>query len=75
MSGVAGSIKLQETLWIEEILQAFMVNFHFTSGHLISTTGHLIGVNRSVNSVGTLSFCCGKQGFWIQEFIRAHLDT
>lgn len=70
VSGVAGSIKLQETLWIEEILQAFMVNFHFTSGHLISTTGHLIGVKRSVNSVGTLSFCCGKQSFGFRKLLE-----
>ena len=38
----------------------------------ISITGHLISEKHSVNFVGMLSFCGGRE---IQEVVRAGLDT
>ena len=47
--------------------------FPFASGRLISITGYFFGLKNSVKCVGKLSQWKGE--FWIQEAMRARLDT
>ena len=42
----------------------------FVTGCLISITGHLVSVKRSVNCVGTLSFCSGKDSFGFKKLLQ-----
>ena len=46
---------------------------HFALGRLISFKGYLFGLKNSVNWVG--KFLQWKGEFWIQEAMRARLDT
>ena len=46
----------------------------FASGHLISTTAHLIGVKQR-KLCWYVKFSQWKGQFWIQEVIRARLET
>ena len=42
----------------------------FASGCLPSTTGHLVSVKHSVNCVGMLSVCSGKESFGFKKLLE-----
>ena len=42
----------------------------FATGCLICITGHLVSVKRSINCVGTLRFCSGKESFGFKKLLE-----